>query len=82
MSRRVKVAVAVIGVGLAVNAAAARLDSRSGDARREAAERDVRARLVARGVRDARVECESGLSCTVTRPGAAPVQVDPRYSGR
>jgi hypothetical protein len=78
MPRWVKLALIAIGVGLAVNFGAAALDARSGDERRAAAERDVRARLVARGIRDASVECESGLTCTVTRPGRAPAQVDPR----
>jgi preprotein translocase subunit SecD len=67
-----------LAVGLTVNVAAARLDAHSDDARRSSAEHDLRARLAARGVRDARVECQTGMTCTVTLPDGRTAQVDPR----
>jgi hypothetical protein len=78
MGRRAKlvaVAVAVVVAG-GVNVAAARLDAHSGDARRTAAEHDVRAWLAKEHVRGT-VDCRSGRSCAVTLPGGRVVAVDP-----
>jgi preprotein translocase subunit SecD len=71
-------ALIALAVGLTVNVVAARLDARSDDERRSAAEHDLRARLAARGVSDARVQCQTGMTCTVTLPDGRTAQVDPR----
>jgi len=73
----VAIAVAVL-VAVVVNIAAAALDARSGDERRAAAARDVRARLAQRHVSGARVACSSGLACTVVLADGRAVAVDPR----
>jgi hypothetical protein len=78
-SRRWVISAALaVAVGLAVNVGAAQLDAHTDDARRASAEHDLRSRLVARGVRGARVECQTGMSCSVTLRDGRSVQVDPR----
>jgi len=74
--RLAKFAAPALGIALGVNIAAARLDAHSGDARRTAAEHDVRAWLAKQHVRGA-VDCRSGRSCAVTLPGGRVVAVDP-----
>jgi hypothetical protein len=78
-SRRwVTSAAVAVAIAAAVNVGAARLDARSGHERRTAAEHDLRARLAGRGIHDARVECQSGMTCSVTLPDGRSTQVDPR----
>jgi hypothetical protein len=80
MSRRARMIAAAVAVGVAANVAAVTLiDEPSDGRRRAAAENDLRARLARQGVSHARVSCESGRRCTVTR-GAQSVTVDPRLA--